>query len=483
MELWKFGPIGVAVIVGSMSLLGCEGAEGPAGATGPAGANGPAGQKGGEGPQGPVGSVGTPGAPGTPGGTGPAGPEGRPGADATLRPDRLLDARLCGWVDSARTKLNDLIRTRGKASTTWDPAERPVAVFDWDNTVLKNDIGDATTFWMVNNDVIRQPPNRNWNESNKLLTAPAVAALNNACDALAEPGERLPTSTSTACATAIAGIYTTGLVPGTTSRAFSPEVTLTNNAPYEWVAQLLAGYTPEEAREFALSAFELNTSRELGATQTVGSLTGLTGYVRIYEPIRDLAVTLTENGFDVWVVTASPQYVVEAISDQIGVPRDHVIGIRSVLDRGRITAQIQGCGDSADGNDSLITFDQGKRCWINKVIFHESTDQQMSVNSDPRRRPVFVAGDSDTDIAMLKDATHLRLVINRGKTQIMCNAYANLQDRWVVQPMFISPRAQRSTPYSCTTAVDAAGNLIVDEAGSAFSMDYADSVFALPSCP
>lgn len=62
----------------------------------------------------------------------------------------------------------------------------------------------------------------------------------------------------------------------------------------------------------------------------------------------------------------------------------------------------------------------------------------------------------------------------------MCNAYANYMGRWLVQPMFPSPRAQRTTPFPWTTARDAAGSPIVDEVGAAFATDYVDTVFALP---
>jgi hypothetical protein len=61
----------------------------------------------------------------------------------------------------------------------------------------------------------------------------------------------------------------------------------------------------------------------------------------------------------------------------------------------------------------------------------------------------------------------------------MCNAYANLQGKWLVQPMFVLPRAKAAN-YPCTTALDAAGQPIVDEAGSRFTQDYEDRLFALP---
>jgi hypothetical protein len=47
----------------------------------------------------------------------------------------------------------------------------------------------------------------------------------------------------------------------------------------------------------------------------------------------------------------------------------------------------------------------------------------------------------------------------------MCNALSNYQDRWLFQPMFLQPRARRTTPYPCSITRDARGDLIVDEAG------------------
>jgi hypothetical protein len=67
-----------------------------------------------------------------------------------------------------------------------------------------------------------------------------------------------------------------------------------------------------------------------------------------------------------------------------------------------------------------------------------------------------------------------RLVINRGKREIMCHAYYNSFDRWRVNPMFIQPRSAGSA-YACSTTAckneagvsgpcrDDAGNVIPDQ--------------------
>lgn len=435
----------------ALTLAACAGADGERGPRGEPGDPGEPGESGLPGKQG------DPGATGDPGQIGEKGDKGDPGPTKT---PRLLDEKIGGWKDSSRSALNQLLANQGFASATFDPAQRPVVVFDWDNTVIKNDIGDGTFAWLVKNDKILQPPNRDWSATNANLTTAAQDALNAACDAAAEPGAPLPTSTTAACAAEIMNVYYNGTTAAGES-AWTQSSSCTNNQSYAWVAQLLSGYKPSDVRAFARAAFDENLAAPIGATQTVGGVT-LAGYIRVYDQIRDLAEAFGDNGFDVWVVTASPQYVVDGLAEAIGVPQNRVIGIRNVLAAGRLTYELQTCGGMPEG--SIITFDEGKRCWINKVIYGEPESSQLAPNPDPSKRPVFVAGDSDTDIAMLKDATVLKLVIVRNKLQTMCNALDNHQNKWLYEPMFIEPKPLSST-YACSTGTQCDGSPIVNEAG------------------
>lgn len=52
--------------------------------------------------------------------------------------------------------------------------------------------------------------------------------------------------------------------------------------------------------------------------------------------------------------------------------------------------------------------------------------------------------------------------------EISCNAYANYQNTWLHQPMFIDPKTPPASD-ACSTAVDPDGNPIVDEAGATFA--------------
>lgn len=430
-----------------------------------AAACGSSGDDGQTGAPGAAGSGGAGGAAGTAGATGPAGTA----ADAGGKPVRLLDERIGGWKAASRSRINKLLADRGVASPTFDASKRPVATFDWDNTIVKNDIGDATFFWMLKHDKIRQPAGNDWATTSAALTADGRAALNAACDGLAAAGAPLPTSTSTACADAFVKMYDGLKTPGGLD-AWGPSYATTTkiNFAYAWVAQLTAGSTPDEVRGYARAAFAENVSAPIGTTQTVGSITGLNGYVRVYEQIADLMGALQDNGFDVWVVTASPQLIVDAVSSEVGIPASHVLGIRNVVANGMVTTNLEGCGTVADGANTMITFDEGKRCWINKVIFKGTAASQAQTSADATKRQVFAAGDSDTDIAFLKDATELKLVINRNKGQVMCNALNNYQGKWLYEPMFILPRAVKTTPYDCPTILKNDGTAgVFDEAGNA----------------
>lgn len=456
---------------------------GAAACTGDVGPAGP------EGPMGEMGDMGAMGVPGTMGDPGDVGEIGPPGAPAKAR---HLNAGIGNWMPEARMAINAMINEHGNISPSYDPERPPVAVFDWDNTVIKNDIGDQTFFYMLQHDIILQPAGRDWTTTTDGLTAEALAALNYNCDGLAEPGQPLPTSTNAACADQILSIYYDGETapydPGsgelTPVAAWTDANTTTYSAPYAWVAQLLAGYEVREVREIARAAFDRAVWSDMDNEWTIGT-NSVTGWLRVYDEMADLIDVLYHAGFVVWIVTASPQFVVDAISeDAVGVPANRVIGIRPVVVDGVLTTGFQSCGDPStypDGNQDLITFDEGKRCWINRVIFQLPEDQQLVRQTEDALRPVFVAGDSDTDIAMLKDATALRLVINRNKTQAMCNAYANVSGTWQVQPMFIEPKDCRTSPYACMDALDHDGDPIVDEDDAAFTMSYDDAVCMLPA--
>ncbi|MGW7459291.1 haloacid dehalogenase-like hydrolase [Streptomyces sp. NPDC054797] len=352
-----------------------------------------------------------------------------------------------GWYGDNQARLQQLVdryRSCGRQP-------KPVAVFDWDNTVVKNDVGDATMFWLLRNGRIRQPAARDWSTTSRFLTPAAATALADACGPLARPGTPLPTGTpeGAACADEINAVYGTAATR-TGAAAFAGWDRRTTEPSYAWLPQLMQGWTAREVRGFAAAARTENLAAPIGAVQQVGSGTA-TGWVRYYDQQKDLVNTLRKAGFDVWISSASPQPVVEVWAKGVGIDADHVVGIRNTTERGgKFTSHLQGCGSVPDGADTMTTYIDGKRCWINQEVYGIRGAAAETVQP-PARRPVFAAGDSDTDVSFLRDATALRLVVNRNKNELMCRAYDNGDGRWIVNPMFIEPKKQKTGPYPCAT--------------------------------
>ncbi|WP_185911119.1 haloacid dehalogenase-like hydrolase [Streptomyces sp. WAC07149] len=356
-----------------------------------------------------------------------------------------------GWYGDNQARLQQLIDRYGSCDPHRPARAKPVAVFDWDNTVVKNDVGDATMFWLLRNGKVRQPAGGDWTTTSHHLTPAAAQALAAACGPLARPGTPLPTGTpeGAACADEINAVYGTATTR-TGATAFAGWDRRTTEPGYAWLAQLTQGWTANEVRGFAAAARTENLAAPIGTKQQVGTGTA-TGWVRYYDQQRDLIGKLQRAGFDVWISSASPQPVVEVWARGVGIDAAHVIGIRNTTTRdGRLTAHLQGCGSVPDGADTMTTYIDGKRCWINKEVFGVRGRAAEKVQP-PARRQVFAAGDSDTDISFLRDATGLRLVLNRNKNELMCRAYDNSDGKWIVNPMFLEPKKQKTSPYPCST--------------------------------
>ena len=366
-------------------------------------------------------------------------------AEATAEP--ILQPGLA-WYGDNRERLEAMIAENGSASAGYDPQRPPVAVFDWDNTMIRNDIGDAYLAWLLNNDKVLRPAD--WSGVCPWLTSAAQQVIEVACGA-GDAGQPLPTSTDLDCADELFGVYEEGQVTtgqpafveeGYDHRRYVPRLA--------WPVHLQAGYTPEELKGFASQVVDQALSAEVGSTVTVGTRHTLPGWIRIYDQTRDLMLALDHNGFDVWVASASPQPAVRAFAEHVAVADDHVVGIRATLDpQGRLTRDLEGCGPVGAGENALVTFAEGKRCWVNKAIFGDTGERAIERRSEAEGRPFFVAGDADTDISMLTDAVGLRLVINRNKPEVMCRSYHDADGKWLINPMFIDPLPRAEIPYPC----------------------------------
>lgn len=348
------------------------------------------------------------------------------------------------WYGDNRERLQAIIDANSPCAGTWTGQHPPVAIFDWDNTVVKNDIGYGTNYWMLLNNKVLQPPDANWRSISKYMTTEAADALREACGTEVAPGSPLPTSTNTACADEILAVLSDETTSGAT--AFDGYDARRTLGDYEFSAALAAGHTEAEITEYAAAAKQQNLNAPEGTQATIGTQE-VDGYIRVYPQIRNLISVLQSNGIDTWVVSASPEPIVKVWAPEVGIDDAHVVGVRSVYADDRMTPLMQPCGGTSDA----ITYVDGKRCWANQAIFG-ITGPAAWQQAPADVRQIFGAGDSTTDVTFVSDATKGHLVIDRDKTELMCQAYDNHDGNWVVNPMFIDPLPQQDTPFPCSTA-------------------------------
>ena len=109
---------------------------------------------------------------------------------------------------------------------------------------------------------------------------------------------------------------------------------------------------------------------------------------KIYEPMRSLISTLRRNGFEIWIITASPEGMYQQfLSKALKIPITNIVGIKSTIKNGIITDEII----------SPIPQDHGKKWAI------ESFVQDV---------PLFVAGNSRGDKEMIEFSRGLKMIVN-----------------------------------------------------------------------
>ncbi|MEU1043274.1 haloacid dehalogenase-like hydrolase [Streptomyces sp. NPDC005907] len=366
-------------------------------------------------------------------------------APAERRPSCPRLSQRLDWYGDNRAHLQQVVDERGSCAGR---GGRPVAVFDWDNTVTRNDVTDATISWALRHDQILRPAS--WRDTSAWLTDAAGTALTDACGTDVPVGAPLPTSTRPRCTDEILEIRENSrTVSG--AAAFAGQWNHRRTVPqYAWVPRLFAGHTVAELSSYAREARAEALAAPLGATRTLGTHT-VPAYVRYYDQQRDLIGTLRRAGFDVYIVSAGSEPVTEVWARGVGIDARHTVAIRSVLDRrGRITTRNQGCGGVPVNRGEAIPYIDGKRCWINQEIYGVDGAAAWD-RQDRRHRPAIAGGDADTDVTFVADATGAHLVLNRNKSEIMCRAYDDADGRWLVNPMFIDPLPPKPDPYPCST--------------------------------
>jgi phosphoserine phosphatase len=147
---------------------------------------------------------------------------------------------------------------------------------------------------------------------------------------------------------------------------------------------------------------------ELDADMTLPLARGL----RVRSEMRDLMYEMRAVGWQVYVITASPQWEIEAFAERYFVPPQNVIGMRRAVVDGRITAAIESPGSWGDGKlDAYSLF-------VNR-----------------QRAPNFCAGDSIGDWTLLEWATDCALLVEPTTDSLRDFAAWNqsIGENWLIQ--------------------------------------------------
>lgn len=331
------------------------------------------------------------------------------------------------WDKFNQSQLDQMITKYGKDSPNYDPAHPPYAVFDWDNTSIFLDIGEAILSYQAQNLAFGATPKQlddaiRKNISNKKF----AAAYNNAAGEPVNIDKIAPDiiASYTWLYHNYAGLKGTKSLEEVKKSphygAFIAKIrylyeaigdTFDHATSYPWVTYLFAGMTAAQVRDVTQKTidWQLNQPVDKVTWVTPSSMPGKAGVVsitwnnglRIVPEMKDLYQTLRTNGFDIWVCSASFVDMIKEFSSNPNYgynnPDHRVIAMELERSKeGRIMAQFRQGYDQTQGVGKTKNIE---RFLVSKYGYG----------------PILVAGDSEGDQNMMQDFadTKLVLIINR----------------------------------------------------------------------
>ncbi|WP_423128389.1 HAD family hydrolase [Gaoshiqia sp. Z1-71] len=109
---------------------------------------------------------------------------------------------------------------------------------------------------------------------------------------------------------------------------------------------------------------------------------------KFYPEMKELIANLKEYGFEVWILTASPELLYQKfVAEELGLSAIHVVGAKSVVADGKTTGEII----------LPIPQDDGKAHTIETFI---------------KAHPLIVGGNSRGDMDMLNQSVGLKIIVN-----------------------------------------------------------------------
>lgn len=362
------------------------------------------------------------------------------------------------WAPGTYAAIQKLIDKNGKNSPDYNPAKKPYAVFDWDNTCGYSDTEENLLIYQVDHlkykmtpEQFRQAfssgdnatiPEKNFKESlfkNEAGQPVNIAQITN--DVCADYeffwNNYRGLNSNAANDLTLAEIRATDQFKDFKAKFwftyYALDETFDFDISWTWLLNFFQGYTPEELKALTVEATDYGLGLKIenvyfdspetlpGAAGVIKNSGKLGNYfrqgLRITPEITNLMNVLRANGIDVYVSTASLGDVIRgyAANAKYGynVPEENVLGMRLVLDSsGRYKAEIP------DKAQYAINAKHGKTVNINNFLVAKH-----------RSNPMLICGDSDGDYDMMAEftglngvkkindfpATQMVLIVNRVK--------------------------------------------------------------------
>lgn len=254
-----------------------------------------------------------------------------------------------------------------------------IAAFDFDNTLIFNDLGEACMARLLLDGLVRADREEFWRELKHPLITPAQESE---IRVAWERGDReSPEATRLEFADTLWRCY----------ERIADGAGL--EAAYRWTRVLFGGYTERELGDLARRVFETECAAPIDLLTLPSGSTMNTG-IRIYAEIRELIAELGERGWRIRIVTASPEPFIRAVIEHWDLAPAAVRGMR--LQRGD------------DGEILLPVIEEPMTYGEGKV---EALRDEGDLPLD------FAAGDSWTDYEMLLAAGRV-LLIDRGRPDL-----------------------------------------------------------------
>ncbi len=282
---------------------------------------------------------------------------------STSAGSRRMNLNEC-WTKENRVALEQLLRT--------DFPYTPIAAFDWDNTCIRGDLGTAVFHHLARDLAFRFEAPGFWDWLQEVLPVDEVSAAYEAFCTRADATSRAKLRFQ---------------LERQRQRVHEGE---DDTSAWAWYSGVFIGWGEEEARQYSRKAIacELARPREFETVEFQGESIRIARGIRLRPAVKELVELLQKAGWVVWIVSASPQWEVEAFAALYGIPADRVVAMRREVRDGRIT-----------------------RIPIRPVSYGDGKLDAYRTFVDFSQPPTLAAGDSLGDWKLLEWAERTRILV------------------------------------------------------------------------